>query len=226
MFNYKPILKRMKNFLKRQWLFLFIVVFVVGVSSCNDDDGPSNRISADGEGWAFSKGYIISNEDVTDTEGEVGSTHAIYLTGKGLTIEQDDDDQLGFEGEGHVTAFSIFSPDSDELEEGTYVIRTGNLIGNVAQFVMARDYSVPSGGGSPDFTTSYMGSYGTVEVSRSGDTYTFKFNIVEYSVTEEGDDPENGEGVIKGYFKGKLTRYEQPETVTARTVNSLPFEVL
>lgn len=196
----------MKNLVKRQWLFLFALILTFGVLSCSDDDnGPSNSATVEGDEVSFSKGYIYSQENIEDDEGETGSDHTIYLMSKGLSLDAANNE---IDGEGDIVGFVLFSASNDELDEGIYEIRTENLPGNATQFVLATEYNWNDG--DPEYDHFCTGTYGTVEVSKSGDTYTLKFNITSYTVSD-GDDTEDGDDVISGYYKGKLEIVEFEE---------------
>jgi hypothetical protein len=201
----------MRDFVKRQWLFVFVLIAVVGFS-CNDDDGPANRATAGDESWSFSNAYIITRTNVTDDDGETGSLHEVYLVSNGLTLVS----STQIEGEGDLAGFQLFSPSSTELEEGTYELINTKLPGHVPVFVMAKGYSWDNV--NPDYDLMYMGSYGTVKVSKAGETYTFDFNLSSYEVNDGGGF-EAGTGEIKGYYRGKLVEIEP--AAPARTEQSL-----
>lgn len=207
----------MKNLVKRQWLFLFALVVTIGLSACSDDDeGPSDSASVEDDKVSFARGYILTEEDVEDDDGETGSTHLIYLMSKGLTVDAENNE---IDGEGDVVAFALFSASNDELDPGIYEIRPEQLPGNATQFVMATEYNWNDG--SPEYDNMYQGSYGTVEVSKSGSSYTFKFRVTSYLVNDGGG-AEEGEDEITGYYNGKLEVVEIEEEETARVS---PFKI-
>lgn len=193
----------MKKLIK---LFSVLLAILV-VSSCGDDEGPGNKIKADGESLKFSEAYLI-NDEHTDPDDNEGYEHTIYLTGGGLTINMDEEE---FEGSGNMANFVIFSPD-EEIEEGTYTIDDTGEFGDAELFVMATDYN-----GGSSFDEAYLAVEGKLEVSRSGDKYTFKFDFHEFEMSDDG--PGNyveGEGSIKGSFTGKINVFPM-ETASKRT---------
>lgn len=210
----------MKNLVKRLGLFSVALILTFGISSCGDDDnGPSDSASVEDDKVSFAKGYIISTEDVEDADGETGSTHIIYLMSKGLSIDAENNE---IDGEGNVVAFALFSSSNDELDEGTYEIKSESLPGNAQQFVMATEYNY--NGGTPEFDNSYTGTYGTIEVKKSGDTYTFKFRVTSYTVNDGGG-AEPGDDEITGYYKGKLEVVELPETTRVSSDATFPLPI-
>jgi hypothetical protein len=196
----------MKNLAKRQWLFLFALIAVFSISSCNDDeDGPSNSARVEDDKISLSKGYIITDDNVVDDEEETGSVHTIYLMSKGLTLDADNNE---IDGEGDVVAFALFSASNNELDEGIYEIKSEQLPGSATQFIMATAYNWNDG--VPEYDNSYTGTYGTIDVSKSGDTYTLKFRVTSYMVNDGGG-AEEGDDELTGYFKGKLEVVELEE---------------
>ncbi len=176
----KPVLKFFAPFLILPLMF----------SSCSDDESIPNRIIIDGESFKLNKGYIAGYGIDVDDNGNQGSLYEILLTSAGITVNGD---EIG--GEGQILVLTLFSGSTIELKPGTYNYSDG-FIESTLYDAFAADADFDSGSGEAYFTLD-----GTVTISRSGNTWTIRFELeMESGGGEEVD--------VTGSFSGPLTEIE------------------
>jgi hypothetical protein len=180
----------MKKLIK---LFSVVLAGLI-ILSCGDDDSePGYKIRVDDESYRFSHAYSQSFEATNEEEVD-GYRHNVILTGGGLKVDVAKEE---FDGSGNLASFILFSG-SAEIEEGTYILNEDPDFGDAGGFTLATDFNGVS------FDDMFTATSGTIEVSKSGDKYIFKFDFDEYETAVEDDDPIVGEGSIKGSFTGEV----------------------
>lgn len=189
-----------------------LLAFAFIMFSCGDDEGPKKQFSVEGKSYELTHGYRVLIAAGEDADGNDIYTHAVYLTGKDLELSVDDG--LKATGNDDILAFALVSSSEDEIKPGTYEFTTTVKAGVIAQLLAYTDYGLVGNTQSFDRVfggTAAAGARGTIKVSKSGDKYTFRFNITTY-LTEEGDETVEGEGSFKAYFSGKLELLEASST--------------
>jgi hypothetical protein len=176
----------MKTLLTYFGAFLFLAF----VSSCSKDESIPNRIIIDGESFKLAKGYIGGYGIDVDDNGDSGSLYEILLTSSGVTFTGDD-----LEGNGQILDLIIFSGSTIELKPGTYQYNDG-FIRSTLYDAFAADANFDTSTGTPYFVID-----GSVTISRSGNTWTIKFDL-------EMEDDDGDEVEVTGSFSGQLTEVE------------------
>lgn len=186
-------------------LLLMFVTSAFLMFACGDDEDPKkNQFTVEGESYELSQGFTFLSEEDEDEDGNPIFVHVVYLTGKDLEIS--DDDGIVLTGNDDIFAFALVSP-SDEIEEDTYEIDDDEVAGTIPQVLIYTDYEAHEGG-SPTYDGIFGGTDGTIKISKSGDKYTFEINITEFQTVDEEGATVDGEGSIKGYFRGELEVFE------------------
>lgn len=169
--------------------------------SCGDgdDEAPKNQFTVEGESYELSHGFTYQSEAGVDDDGNEIYAHVVYLTGEDINVN----DGVVVEGNDDIVAFSLVSSSEDNIEEGTYEFKDDEVAGTIGQLLIYTDYKDPDD--QPlSYDRIFGGAKGTIKVSKSGDKYTFNISIEEFITQNEEGDTEDGEGSIKGYFKGEL----------------------
>ena len=163
--------------------------------ACGGDDAdPKKQFTVEGESYALKNGYFSLLGSGEDDDGNEIFGHYVLLTGGDLEVDGGE-----FDGEGDMMQFMLIGSDED-IAEGTYEFGDDEEAGVFGQFIAYTDYK----GASGSYDRIFGAAEGTIKVSKSGDKYTFKVNITEFiTLDEEGHEVE-GDGSIKGYFKGEL----------------------
>ncbi|MFN3841270.1 MAG: hypothetical protein ACK4RF_11250 [Cyclobacteriaceae bacterium] len=170
--------------------FASLLLFAFVLSSCGDDEKVPNRIIIDGTSIKLTKGYIAGYGIEVDDNGDQGSLYDILLTSSGVTVTGND---LG--GEGQILVLTLFSGSTIELKPGTYNYSDG--------FIESTLYDAFAADGNFDTSigTGYYAIDGSVTISRSGNTWTIKFEL-------QMEDDEGNDVIIKGSFSGQLTEVD------------------
>jgi hypothetical protein len=114
----------------------------------------------------------------------------ILLTSNGITVDGDE-----LSGEGQILVMTFFSASTIELKPGTYAYSDG-FIESTLYDAFAADGDFDSGSG-----TGYYTNDGTVTISRSGNTWTIKFEL-------DMEDDNGNDVIVKGSFSGQLVEVE------------------
>ncbi|QOI98425.1 MAG: hypothetical protein HRU69_13395 [Flammeovirgaceae bacterium] len=170
--------------------FASLLFFVLVLSSCSKDDEVPDRIIIDGTSFKLTNGYIAGYGIEFDDNGNQGSLYDILLTSSGITV---DGDNLG--GEGQILVMTLFSGSTIELKPGTYDYSDG-FIESTLYDAFAADADFDSGTGTGYYTVD-----GSVTISRSGNTWTIKFDL-------QMEDDSGNDVVVKGSFSGQLIEVE------------------
>ncbi len=167
-----------------------LLFFVLVLSSCNKDEEVPDRLIIDGTSFKLTKGYIAGYGIEADDNGDQGSLYDILLASDGVTVDGSD---LG--GEGQILVMTIFSGSTIELKPGTYNYSDG-FIESTLYDAFAADADFDSGTGTGYYTVD-----GSVTISRSGNTWTIKFDL-------KMEDDAGSDVVVKGSFSGQLIEVE------------------
>lgn len=169
-------------------LFALPLFFV----ACSDDDddngnGMRNHFTYDGQTFDLDYGFMVS---FGQWWGD-GYIFDIFLHSDGIEFSED---LMDATGKGHGMFFEMYSPDEDGLVPGTYVYDDDDegdpFTFYWADIIMNFDTETEEG-------DEVIIEGGTVEVERSGSTYTLHVD----AVGEDGKE-------IKGYFRGSLPVYD------------------
>lgn len=185
----------MKTNLALKWsrLLMFVAALAL-VTSCSEDDKPRRKIVIDGESMALAHGYYRDYGTYFDNNEDQGNQYDLLLTSKNLTVDESGDPS----GKGEYIFFEIFSYDIDAIGEGTYTFEIesyslGDLFDSDAG--VNYDAALETEDASFDIVS------GTLTISKSGETYKIKFDLVMANdETEEQVD-------VTGTYEGKLTEY-------------------
>jgi hypothetical protein len=185
----------MKTNLALKWSRLLIFAAVLAlIASCSEDDKPRRKIVIDGESTALAHGYYLDYGTSLDNNDESGNEYYLVLTTKNLTVSQFGN----YEGSGSYINFEFFSYAMDAIAEGTYTYAIesyflGDLFDSDAS--VNYDATLLTEDASFDIVS------GTLTISKSGDTYKIKFDLLmENNETEEQVD-------VTGIYEGKLTEF-------------------
>jgi hypothetical protein len=159
-------------------------------SSCSKDEEVPDRLIIDGTTFKLTNGYIAGYGIETDDNGNQGSLYDILLTSNGITVNGGD-----LSGEGQLLVVTIFSASTIELKPGTYDYSDG-FIESTLYDAFAADGNFDSGEG-----TAYYTNNGTVTISRSGNTWTIKFEL-------DMEDDSGTDVIVEGSFSGQLVEVE------------------
>jgi len=177
-------MKQMKHLLMAA---LFVLPFVFVACSDDDDDngngGMRNHFTYDGQTFDLDHGFMV---DYGQWWGD-GHNFDIWLHSDGIEFG---DDLMDVTGTGHGMFFEMYSADDDGLAPGTYVYDDDDS-GDPYTFYWAdiiMDFDTETEEGVEIDITG-----GSVEVERSGSTYTLRVDAVGADGKE-----------ITGYFNGPL----------------------
>ena len=177
----------MKTLIRPLLLFVSLTVLI---SSCSkDEEGVKDRIVIDGTEIGLSQGFIIAYGLETDDGGESGSIYEILLTTDGVDFNGE-----VLAGEGQVMDIALFSASTIELTPGTYPVETDFLVSTtIYAAALDGDFDLEQG-------STYLVEEGSVTLSRSGSTWTLKF---EFTM----DDGVGGSFEVSGSFQGHLVEF-------------------
>ncbi len=154
----------------------FAILTVLSISSCSsDDDGGSNEIrfgtgtgqvTVNGSDFTLDKGLIL---DYGQNLGEDTYNFDIELASGDLTIDQN----LGPQGVGNYLYLELHSDQSSNLKNGTYTYGFDSVDLSLTDAELEVNYDFETG----DSDEFYNVTDGTVELSRSGNTYTLNFDL-------------------------------------------------
>lgn len=162
-------------------------VFFAACSKDDDDDNGNghsngNHFTYDGNTYNLTGGFLFNHGQ---GYGE-GYEFEVILVSEGIQLSADD----WFTGEGHGIFFDLLSPDEDDLAPGIYEYDEEDsgapFTFHIADLII--DYNIEEETG---IYKEIVG--GTVEVAKSGSTYTLTFEVVA-----EGNMP------VTGSYKGTL----------------------
>lgn len=164
-------------------VFMASAIAFSTVSCSDDDDEISNQITLDSEKFAGT--FTGAASSSTKLEGPDGSTfyeHYVVFFG-GTLVETDD----AIDGKGPMVGLSLSSPTS-ALAEGTYKL-TEYTDANQAEkpFEILHGYFYYNVTMSDGPEKSYLFDEATLNVSKSGGTYTFTLTGKVYPPIDEDD---------------------------------------
>jgi hypothetical protein len=181
---------------------MLATVSMIGLFACGGDDdaAPKNQIKVNNNTFKFSGAHMQSTLNLENEAGQF-SLHTFFLHGGGLLIDEDGD----FSGTGEYLEFTLISKNTTSLEEGTYELKLNTDIGDALEFFIYSNL------GPDSYDEYYEGYSGTIKVSKSGDKYTLTFNLDVYTIETEDENPEFGNGTLKGNYKGSVVVIEEEE---------------
>jgi len=168
-------------------LFLAIVPFLFSSCKKDDDDNRKNAFTIGATEYILDNGAAVFY-GITVEDGAYNFD--IYLFSSDI-------DYYAETGTGDRVYFELFSETFEDIQPGTYTF-DANGTGNAGTFgrgiksVITTNYNVLT-----EVGTSHNVNSGTLQVSVSGDVYTFDFDLVLSDNTK-----------VDGYFKGELTKID------------------
>lgn len=178
-----------------RFLIALLVLASVGslllLSSCSkDDDKIPNVLVIDGTSYPLSKGFITGYGVEEDENNNRGSVYEVLLSSSGINYSDGD-----FSGSGQVLYLVLFSRSTIELESGTYDVSDAFLEGKVIESLVFNGNITTSSG------TLYFITGGRLTLSKSGDTWTFRFDF-------NGRTDSGANVTITGSYSGTLQEIE------------------
>lgn len=172
-----------KESLFKSLIALSMLCFVL--AACGDDeDKKANE-------WLVA-GVPVEVGDVYLTQGIEGNNegYSLIVTSTGISVFQTDDDTDDFKGDGHIFFLFLKNDITTPLKEGTY---TFNSDGELPQSLFWGQLNTMV---DDRYINAGLVKAGTVDVSKSGTTYT-----ITYDLTLELDETEIA---VTGYYSGNL----------------------
>ena len=154
----------------------FAILAVVAISSCSsDDDSGSNQVrfgtgngqvTVNGNNFDLDKGVILN---YGENLGQNTFNFDIELYSGDLTLNQ----TTGPQGIGNYLYLELHSDQSSNLKNGTYTYGFDSVDLSLTDAELEVNYDFETG----DSDEFYNVTDGTVELSRSGNTYTLNFDL-------------------------------------------------
>lgn len=166
-------------------LFFSIVLIAIALS-CSEDNlnVQQNVFVVNGTTFSADAFYIGKGPDTTDGAGAPGSQFSLVFTTPGVTYDQASQDYIGT---GLFVYLNIAAGVSSTPKAGNYTYQSEEILfpALTAGGLVALD--------TPDGVSGTI-TTGTVTISKSGNSYTIRFNLTISS--------EAGDQTITGYYKG------------------------
>ncbi len=171
---------------------LFIGLFFVGslLISCDkdkDNDSSGSYMKIGDTEYSLSQGTIENYG--ADTGYYDGYNLDLYLFSDGFTVTTDEEGDMAVSGSGNVIYFETFSSQSDAFDNGDYVYDTINYTVKTFDY---GDFCLDCSAESDNNNWIEM-TGGTVNIQKSGDTYSITINCTSEDGTK-----------IEGFYEGSL----------------------
>ncbi len=176
--------------MKKYLLTLLVISMPFAFSACDDDDdndlnGQENTFTYDGESYAIDHGLLFYY-------GEYGGAHDydLILHSDGISFEEE-----SFSGNGNALIFIIYSDSATGLTPGSYNYEEDEEPFSFMEGEMLLEFDIATESGTEMWIEG-----GSIDVERSGNTYTLEINV-----TAEDGKP------IRGTFEGGINLIDYSE---------------